>query len=192
MSDLGGTAMLNGQIVPFELLSDRQREEAAAVLMGALAHAPSAWHDMPSAMAVVQRCLADPERFAIAALEDARVVGWIGAIRHSDFQWELHPLVVEPKHQRRGYGTLLVETLEREASKAGICTIWLGTDDEFGGTNIYGVDLYPDVLDSLSRLAPATGHPFTFYRKLGFAIVGVLPDADGLGKHDILMAKRVE
>jgi aminoglycoside 6'-N-acetyltransferase I len=30
-----------------------------------------------------------------------------------------------------------------------------------------------------------------FYRKLGFVIVGVVPDANGPGKPDILMAKRV-
>ena len=183
--------MTNSQIVPFEALSERQRQEAAVVLMSALAHAPSAWHDMPSALAEVRRCLDDPERLAFAALEDGRVAGWIGAIAHSDFQWELHPLVVAPEEQRKGYGTLLVKALERAASKAGACSVWLGTDDEFGGTNIYCVDLYPDVLENLSRLAPAKGHPFTFYRKLGFSVVGVLPDADGLGKHDILMAKRI-
>jgi len=33
--------------------------------------------------------------------------------------------------------------------------------------------------------------PFEFYQKCGFVIVGVVPDANGLGKPDILMAKRV-
>jgi hypothetical protein len=32
-------------------------------------------------------------------------------------------------------------------------------------------------------------HPNEFYQKLGYEIVGVIPDANGLGKHDILMAK---
>jgi hypothetical protein len=26
---------------------------------------------------------------------------------------------------------------------------------------------------------------------MGFVVVGVLPDADGIGRHDILMAKRI-
>jgi aminoglycoside 6'-N-acetyltransferase I len=34
-------------------------------------------------------------------------------------------------------------------------------------------------------------HPYEFYHKQGYAIVGVIPDANGLGKPDIMMAKRV-
>jgi aminoglycoside 6'-N-acetyltransferase I len=30
-----------------------------------------------------------------------------------------------------------------------------------------------------------------FYQKLGYVIVGVIPDANGPGKPDIMMAKRV-
>jgi aminoglycoside 6'-N-acetyltransferase I len=32
-------------------------------------------------------------------------------------------------------------------------------------------------------------HPYEFYQKLGYVIVGVIPDANGPGKPDILMAK---
>jgi aminoglycoside 6'-N-acetyltransferase I len=35
-------------------------------------------------------------------------------------------------------------------------------------------------------------HPYEFYKKVGFTIVGVLPDANGFGKPDIFMAKRVK
>jgi aminoglycoside 6'-N-acetyltransferase I len=35
------------------------------------------------------------------------------------------------------------------------------------------------------------GHPYEFYQKMGFAIVGVMPDANGIGKPDIYMAKRL-
>jgi hypothetical protein len=34
-------------------------------------------------------------------------------------------------------------------------------------------------------------HPYEFYRKVGFTIVGALPDANGFGQPDIFMAKRV-
>ncbi len=35
------------------------------------------------------------------------------------------------------------------------------------------------------------GHPYEFYLKNGFSIVGAVPDANGYGKPDIIMAKRV-
>jgi aminoglycoside 6'-N-acetyltransferase I len=179
------------QTVSFDTLSAPQREQAASVLVDALTHVPSAWKDMAAAREEVDQFLGNAERLAIAALDGDRLIGWIGGIRHSAFGWELHPLVVDPSRQSRGVGTHLVGALEDEARRAGACTIWLGSDDDFGGTNLFGVDLYPDVLGRLQALAPASRHPFTFYRRLGYAVVGVLPDVDGVGKHDILMAKRL-
>jgi aminoglycoside 6'-N-acetyltransferase I len=35
-------------------------------------------------------------------------------------------------------------------------------------------------------------HPTAFYQKLGFQIVGVMPDANGIGKPDIIMAKDIK
>jgi len=35
------------------------------------------------------------------------------------------------------------------------------------------------------------GHVFGFYQKLGYVVVGAIPDANGFGKPDILMAKRI-
>jgi len=179
------------QLIPFGAVSLAQREQAAAILVAALAHVPSAWHDLPAAREEVSSFTADPQRMAIAAVAADDVVGWIGAICDSPNAWELHPLVVHPAFQGRGYATTLVHALEDEARRAGVWTMWLGTDDDFGGTSLFGADLYPDVLDHLRRLEPRGGHPYTFYRRLGYTVVGVLPDVDGFGRHDILMAKRI-
>jgi aminoglycoside 6'-N-acetyltransferase I len=179
------------ETISFDTTTTAQREEAATVLVSALAHVPSAWHDMASARAEVSTFVGNQERLAIAAVDGGRLRGWIGAIRHSRHAWELHPLVVDPAHQRRGCGTLLVTALEDAARRACICTIWLGADDDFGGTNLFGVDVYPDVLGYLRRLTSTGKHPYTFYRRLGYALVGLLPDVDGPGRHDILMAKRI-
>ncbi len=169
----------------------RQRDEAARILIAALAHVPSAWKDPVSAAEEVESFLDNPDRLAFVAVEDGEVRGWIGAIRHSSFAWELHPLVVDPEFQRQGWGRRLVAALEEVARAEGVMTIWLGTDDDFGGTNLYGQDLYPDVLERLMMLKPTSGHPYMFYLRLGYTVTGVLPDVDGLGKHDILMAKRI-
>ena len=179
-------------IVPFSGISDLQRQQATDLLVRGFAHSPSAWDDTESAQAEVDQFSTDPARDAFAALSGNSVVGWIGRIQHSDHAWELHPLVVEPSRHRSGVGTLMIAALETAARDAGICTVWLGADDDFGGTNLFGTDLYPNVLEQLSQLLPATGHPFTFYVGQGFSVVGVLPDVDGVGRHDILMAKRIE
>lgn len=162
------------------------------MLMEGFAHSPSAWDDAQSAQAEVDQFSSDPDRDAFAAVSGTSVVGWIGRIQHSTHSWELHPLVVEPSRQRSGIGTLLISALETAAKNAGVCTVWLGADDDFGGTNLFGTDLYPNVLEQLSQLSPAAGHPFTFYQNRGYSVVGVLPDVDGVGRHDILMAKRIQ
>jgi len=179
------------EIRRFEDFGGRELYEAARILQAATAHLPSGWPTWEAALAEVNSFVESPERFALGAFEGTALRGWIGAVRHAKFQWELHPLVVDPPFQRQGWGTRLVRALEEEARAAGVITIWLGADDEFGGTSLYGRDLYPDVLGALARLQETKGHPFRFYQKLGFSVVGVLPDVNGFGKHDILMAKRV-
>lgn len=178
-------------IVRLSKLDDTQRRMAIDILIAALAHVPSAWKDVGEAGEEVDSFLLQSDRMALVALENDEVRGWIGAIRHSRFAWELHPLVVDPRHQGQGWGRRLVDALEEVAIGEGVLTIWLGTDDDFGGTNIFGQDLYPDVLAWLTRLRVTAGHPFAFYQRLGYVVTGVFPDVDGPGSHDILMAKRL-
>ena len=105
--------------------------------------------------------------------------------------WEIHPLVVAPNRQRRGIGSALLARLEARARSDGALTLFLGSDDDYGGTTLFGRDLLPDVLGQARTLrATARGHPLTFYRRHGYVVVGVLPDVNGAGRPDILMAKR--
>jgi aminoglycoside 6'-N-acetyltransferase I len=186
-----GAAATGWRIARLPEANDLQRSEAARILFDALAHAPSAGPDLLSAEREVASFLREPDRLALLALEDDEVRGWVGAIQHSPSGWELHPLVVDPAFQRQGWGRRLVTALEETARAQGAVALWLGTDDDFGGTSIYGEDLYPDVLGRLRTLESTTGHPFTFYRRMGYTVTGVLPDVSGHGRHDILMAKRI-
>ena len=87
---------------------------------------------------------------------------------------------------------MLVRALEAAARAENICTLYLGSDDEFGGTTIAGADLFPDIAFHIRDIS-TTGrhHPLDFYRKVGFTVVGLLPDVNGPGKPDILLAKRI-
>jgi aminoglycoside 6'-N-acetyltransferase I len=73
----------------------------------------------------------------------------------------------------------------------GGSTIRRGADDENERTSVGGVDLYPNVLENLSNIKNLRRHPFESYQKSGFVVTGVIPDANGFGKPDILMCKRV-
>src|SRR5687768_18609340 len=126
-------------IVPFGGLNPRQKEEAADVLNLALAPLSTAYREVEAAKAEVDSFFNNPERIGLAAVEDGHVVGWVGGIRVYDHGWELHPLCVHPKHQRRGLGRLLVRALEDAARAENIGTLYLGAYDEFVGTTASGV-----------------------------------------------------
>lgn len=150
------------------------------------------WQTRDDALETVEESLDEDRISRVAVDDDGRVLGWISAVEtYGGYVWEIHPLVVGRDSQGRGVGRALVLDLEQQVRERGGMTVCLGTDDENGRTTIGGVDLYPDPLAAARQLEDLGGHPFAFYRRLGYAVVGVLPDANGYGKPDILMAKRV-
>ena len=153
-------------------------------------HTPS-WPDLASAEAEVRESFAE-DRISLVAREGDVVLGWIGGIKEYDgHAWELHPLAVDPAHHGEGVGRALVADLEREVTARGATTLYLGADDEDGRTSLSDTDLYPDPLEHLAAITNPGRHPYEFYLACGFSIVGVIPDANGPGKPDILMAKRL-
>ena len=82
-----------------------------------------------------------------------------------------------------------VVRLEQEAAARGCLTLYLGTDDEFFQTSLSQGDLFEDTFQKLRDIQNLRRHPYEFYQKQGFQIVGVLPDVNGYGKPDIFMAK---
>lgn len=181
------------RIAALNSLGPAARTQAAEILMAAFAaDYPHAWPTLPAALTEVDEALAD-DHLALAALDESGALsGWVGAIRaYAGHAWELHPLAVHPQRQGQGVGTALVAALEDRLRGQGATTVYLGSDDESGATSLFGRDLYPHVLQQLGGLAQRGRHPFTFYARLGYQVVGVIPDANGPGKPDILMAKRL-
>jgi aminoglycoside 6'-N-acetyltransferase I len=133
-----------------------------------------------------------PDRICLVARADDEILGWVGAIPEYSHAWELHPLVVRAGARGEGIGRALVAALEERVRAAGALTLYLGTDDDghVPGTSAGGVELFPDVLSHAANLR-VIDHPAGFYLGMGFEIVGLIPDANGPGKPDILMAKRV-
>lgn len=163
-------------------------DQAAALLVEAFPH----W--LPTrelARDEVMQAL-ELDRICLVARTDDQIRGWVGAIPAYSHAWELHPLVVRADARRQGVGAALVRALEERVREAGALTLYLGTDDDrpAAGTSAGGVDLFPDVLSHAVGLT-VIDHPAAFYSRMGFQVVGLIPDANGPGKPDILMAKRV-
>lgn len=152
-----------------------------------------AWETMPETLDEIRMIL--EKGFARAALDDEgrAVLGWIGGLPEYDGKvWELHPLVVQPQYQKRGIGRALVADFEQQVKRRGGLTIRLGSDDEDDMTSLAGSDLYHNLWEKIAHIQNRKGHPYEFYQKCGYSIIGVVPDANGRGKPDIIMGKRVE
>ncbi|MBN2005735.1 MAG: GNAT family N-acetyltransferase [Anaerolineae bacterium] len=170
-----------------------QRQAAILLVEGFKEHWPNAWPDMDAALEEVHEAL-EPGKINRIALDGDGVtlLGWVGAIpTYETTAWELHPLVVHPAHQGRGIGRALVADLEEQVRAQGGLTIFLGTDDEDAMTSLSHVNLYENLWEHIANIRNLKGHPYEFYQKMGFTIVGVVPDANGWGKPDIMMAKCV-
>ncbi|MDQ3697442.1 MAG: GNAT family N-acetyltransferase [Gemmatimonadota bacterium] len=169
---------------------ERIREQAATLLVEHFDE-PRGWPTLALAREEVTRVVG--VGFACAMLDGDVLLGWVGGLpEYQGRVWELHPLVVRREHRRNGIGRALVAAFESEAGSRGALTVTLGTDDDSGMTSLAGVDLYGDVPRHIAEISDlGRGHPFLFYRKLGFVITGVMPDANGRGLPDIYMSKPI-
>ncbi len=162
--------------------------QAAALLLDAFPH----WlPTLAEARQEVAEAL-QPDRILLTARAGDDLLGWVGAIPGYSHAWELHPLVVREDARRHGIGRALVAALEARLRAQGVLTLSLGTDDDrpVPGTSAGGVDLFPDPLAHAVALR-VIDHAAGFYQRLGYTLVGLIPDANGPGKPDLLMAKRL-
>lgn len=167
-------------------------QAAAGVMAEGFARNPFYIQDRESALEELIELLDRGAALRAALSDEGELIGLIaGTSAYDGNVWELHPLVVRPDRRGHGIGRALVQDLESLARESGAQTLWLGTDDETNQTSLANQDLYPEPLERLRAIRNHNGHPFEFYQKCGFALVGVLPDANGFGKPDIFMAKRI-
>ncbi len=168
-------------------------QQAAQLLMDAFReHWPTAWPSLTDGLEEVREML-EEERICRVVVDDKeKLLGIIGGISQYDgLVWELHPLAVQPGMQGRGIGKLLVEDLEEQVRQRGGLTITLGSDDDDDMTSLSNVDLYENLWEKIRDVRNFKRHPYEFYQKLGYVITGIVPDANGIGKPDIIMSKKV-
>lgn len=152
---------------------------------------PGAWPTIESAIKEVKESIS-ANKISRIAIESDNVIGWVGGLPKYDGNvWELHPLVVGAVYQNKGIGRALIKDLEIQVKNRNGLTLWLGTDDENGMTSVSEIDVYPNPLQKLINIKNIKKHPYEFYIKCGFSIVGIMPDANGIGKPDIYLAKKI-
>lgn len=173
--------------------NDRIMHQAAQLLVDAFhEHWPEAWPTFEEGLKEVHEMLGPDRICRFAVDEKDNVLGIIGGISQYDGHvWELHPLAVQPNMQNKGIGRALMEDFEEQVRQRGGLTVTLGSDDEDNMTSLSNVDLYQNTWEKIQNIRKLKNHPYTFYQKLGYVITGVVPDANGRGKPDILMSKSI-
>jgi aminoglycoside 6'-N-acetyltransferase I len=171
----------------------RYREQIGALLCDFRPSAENRWDSLGEALAEVDASVnKDVDRISVVALTEPGIaVGWVAGFRTYAAAFELHPLVVHPDWQGRGLGQQLLAEFERRASALGALTVYLGSDDTAGRTSLGSRPLFPGVLANASELRNLRQHPYEFYLRCGYEVVGVFPDVNGPGKPDIWLAKAV-
>jgi len=194
------------EIVNMKMLSNDQLTQAAQMLTDEL---PLGWATFDNAMEELDELGLlknnsvgrnfrptenDEDSIFLAAVENGEVLGWCGILsQYNGNVYEIHPLVVRGDQQRRGIGGKLMDAITIAAREKGALTLMLGADDEAedGETSFANVDLYDNLPKQMTEFNPGT-HQSAFYLRHGFKVVGVMPDANGKGKPDIMMAKALK
>jgi aminoglycoside 6'-N-acetyltransferase I len=183
----------HGVFIDLHDVSNDILEQAANVLyLASREITETSWNTLEEARKEVAESI--HKRFvAIGCLQGNQLVGWSGLRPvYGAFAWEMHPLVVLPEIQNQGIGTRLLSEIEKRAKEIGALTVYLGTDDERGFTSLSGKELFSDDLfEEIKRIRHFHRHPYTFYQKNGYRIIGIIPHANGYGRPDIIMGKRI-
>ncbi len=178
-------------ILPFDRTNTHIIEQAATLLHTGFDGISNAWPDLDHAFAEV-RAHTSVDHVAFMALAQERLVGWISAYpQYNGHAWELHPLVVAPHARHRGIGRNLVHALRSELHKRGAHTLFVWCDDECAATSLSQIALYPNPVAHLTQFDTSPPHAGGFYLKVGFVLSGLIPDANGPGKPDILFVQSV-
>jgi aminoglycoside 6'-N-acetyltransferase I len=181
------------KITSLHLGDEKMIQQAAQLLVDAFCeHWPDAWPTLEDGLKEVDEMLESDRICRIAVDENDDLLGIIGGIPTYDGHvWELHPLAVQPSMQGKGIGRALIEDFERQVRSKGALTITLGSDDEDGMTSLANSDLYENLWEKVRDIRNLKQHPYEFYQKMGYVITGVVIDANGPGKPDILMSKKI-
>jgi aminoglycoside 6'-N-acetyltransferase I len=132
------------------------------------------------------------ENICIGIKVNDQLIGWAGLMPMYKNTWELHPMAILPNFQGKGYGKILLNKLEVIAQEKGIIGIFAGSDDETNKTSLSEIEITKDnIFEEIKKKKNHKNHPYEFYIKCGYSIIGIIPNANGPKKPDILLWKDI-
>jgi aminoglycoside 6'-N-acetyltransferase I len=167
-------------------------EQAAKILLETFPEA-NMWPDLDEekALEIVEESISD-ENISIGIKINNQLIGWVGLLPMYEKTWELHPMALLPKFQGKGYGKILLNELEKIAQEKGIIGIFAGSDDETNKTSLSEKEITGDnIFEEIKNIINHKNHPYEFYVKCGYSIIGIVPNANGKNKPDILLWKNI-
>jgi aminoglycoside 6'-N-acetyltransferase I len=121
-----------------------------------------------------------------------KLIGWAGLRPMYEKTWELHPMVIKKEFQGKKYGKILLNEIEIMAYKNGIIGIVAGSDDETNSTSLSEKEINcENIFEEIKNIKNYKNHPFEFYKKCGYIIIGIIPNANGQNKPDIWLWKDI-
>ncbi len=166
-------------------------DAAAHILVAAFKDRSPAWPTFAAGHATVSEFVDSPH-ISYGAFLDNELIGWVGATPSYNGQsWEIQLLGVSPQWQRRGIATSLLKLLSEAVQRNGGHTLFVWCDDESESTTIGGKDIFTTPLEAIQAHVSGPRHAGGFYEQFGFVRCGILPNANGLGKPDILYAMAI-
>jgi hypothetical protein len=92
---IGNYKHMDIKIIAARDASEQLKDSAAMIILAAFRHISAPWTDIKSAQAEINS-MQESGRLGFIATAANKALGLIGAIKHSKYLWELHPLAVSP------------------------------------------------------------------------------------------------
>ena len=139
----------------------------------------------------VKECIEKPN-ICIGIKTGNELVGWAGIRPMYEKTWELHPMAIKGEYQGKSYGRMLLKEIEERAYLNGIIGLVVGSDDETNSTSVSEKEINGEnIFEAIKNIKNHKCHPFEFYQKCGYSIVGLIPNANGQNKPDIWLWKDI-
>jgi aminoglycoside 6'-N-acetyltransferase I len=139
----------------------------------------------------------DEKNICIGLKVGNELAGWVclspmyGKIENEE-TWNLQPLAVSTKFKGRGFGKILMNEVERLAREKNIIGILLSSGDEADKTSLSDREISGEnVIEEIKNIKNYKNHPYEFYQKCGYSIIGIVPNGYGLRRTDIWLWKDI-